>query len=82
MEPLELQNTELSGIEKQLNQQLSHITPDGSFVEELRTRLMSSGIFEKRSMIDTIVVACLAIILTGSLILGISRFFHLKKKKG
>ncbi len=81
MESLELQKTELSRIEKLLNQQLSQTTPDGGFVEELRTRLLTSRIFEKRSTIDAIVVACLAILLTGLLIFSIGKFFHLKKKK-
>lgn len=80
MDSLELQNTELSGFERLLAQQLSQISPDGSFVEDLRTRLVTSRIFEKRRMLGAIVVASLSVLLTGMLVFSLIQLIPRPKR--
>lgn len=46
MEMVRTSNNELSQLEDQIAQQLSYLTPDSRFVEDLRGRLVSSGYFK------------------------------------
>lgn len=61
-------DTDLSGFEEQLAQQLLRITPDVAFVEDLRKNLLGSRVFEYRRAIGAIVVASLSVLLTGTLV--------------
>lgn len=72
----DISNTELSGFEDLIAQQLSHLGPDRGFVEDLRGRLVSSQIFQKRREIGAIVVSSLSVFFLGALAFTIGQFVH------
>lgn len=57
---------ELHRFEEELTQQLMRIKPDGKFVEDLRSNLVNSRVFECRRAIGAIVVASLSVIFAGT----------------
>lgn len=67
MEMVETSNNDLSQFEDQLAQQLSYLTPDSRFVEDLRDRLVSSEVFQRRREIGAVVVSSLSIFFLGAL---------------
>ncbi len=67
MEMVGTSNNELSQLEDQIAQQLNYLTPDSRFVEDLRDRLVSSRVFQRRREIGAIVVSSLSIFFLGAL---------------
>lgn len=67
MEMVRTSNNELSQLEDQIAHQLSYLTPDSRFVEDLRGRLVSSRVFQRRREIGAIVVSSLSIFFLGAL---------------
>ncbi len=67
MEMVGTSNNELSQLEDQIAQQLNFLTPDSRFVEDLRDRLVSSQVFQRRREIGAVVVSSLSIFFLGAL---------------
>lgn len=80
MEEVDIIDNELNGFEQHLAMQLEHYAPDNIFVQDLKHRLVSSKVFELRREISAIVVACLALLLTGALAFSLCQFIHQAKR--
>ena len=81
MKAAENLDTGLRSFESQLANQLRHYSPDELFVSDLRGRLLSSRVFARRREIGAVLVACLAVLLAGSLTFTFARIFHREKQR-
>lgn len=73
-------DTELSGFERQLAQQMERYTPDTIFVQDLKDRLVSSRVFNRRREIGAIVVASLGLLFVAALAFSLIQLIHKTKK--
>ena len=73
-------DTELSGFERQLAQQMERYEPDTIFVQDLKDRLVSSQVFKRRREISAIVVASLGLLFVAALAFSLSQLLHRSKK--
>lgn len=73
-------DTELSGFERQLAQQMERYTPDTIFVQDLKDRLVSSRIFNRRREIGAIVVASLGLLFVAANVFSLIQLIHKTKK--
>ncbi len=80
MEEVDIFDNELNGFERDLALQLERYAPDNVFVQDLKQRLVSSKVFERRREISAIVVACLTLLLTGVLAFSLGKFIYRAKK--
>ena len=73
-------DTELSGFERQLAQQMERYTPEPIFVQDLKDRLVSSQVFKRRREIGAIVVASLGLLFVAALAFSLGQLLHRTKK--
>lgn len=73
-------DTELSGFERQLAQQMERYTPDTIFVQDLKDRLVSSRVFNRRREIGAIVVASLGLLFVAANVFSLIQLIHKTKK--
>lgn len=72
-------DNELRGFEQQLAQQLERFTPDSQFVQDLKTRLVSSRVFNRRREIGAIVVSSLGLLFVAALAISLGQLIYRKK---
>lgn len=72
-------DSELSGFEQQLAQQLERYTPDSLFVQDLKERLVSSRIFKRRSEIGAVVVFSLGLLFVAAFAFSLVQLIYRKK---
>ncbi len=73
-------DSELSGFERQLAQQMERYAPDTIFVQDLKDRLVSSKVFKRRREIGAIVVTSMAFLFVAVLAFSLGQLFHRTKK--
>ena len=73
-------DSELSGFEQHLAQQMERYVPDSIFVQDLKDRLVTSQVFKRRREISAIVVASLGFLFVAALAFSLSQLFHSTKK--
>ncbi len=69
-------DTELSGFERQLAQQMERYVPEPIFVKDLKDRLVSSQVFKRRSEIGAIVIASLGLLFIAALAFSLGLLLH------